>query len=220
MRVNVTKRGIVYFLLAGTATLSGCLSEGSTDGAIAPVPPGTNGAPTISGNPATAVRMGEAYAFTPSASDPEGDTLTFSVQNMPRWAAFEAATGELSGSPTLGDVGTYNGVTISVSDGQSSASLSAYSITVNQVSLGSATLSWTAPTQNEDGSPLTDLAGFKIYYGTNTGSYSTSIRIDNPGIATYVVENLTPTTYYFVSTAFNASGVESAFSNEAVKVVN
>ena len=65
-----------------------------------------------------------------------------------------------------------------------------------------------------------DLAGYKIYYGVSQGSYSTSIRIDNPGIATFVVENLTPTTYYFVATAFNASGVESAFSGEAIKVVN
>jgi len=200
--------------------LSGCLSDESTDGAIKPVPPGSNGAPTISGNPASAVKMGEAYSFTPSTSDPEGDTLTFSVQNMPLWARFESATGQLSGIPTLGDVGTYNGITISVSDGPNSASLAAYSISVTQVSLGSATLSWTLPTQNEDGSPLTDLAGFKIYYGTNSGSYSTPIRIDNPGITTYVVENLTPTTYYFVSAAFNSSDVESAFSNEAIKVVN
>jgi hypothetical protein len=164
--------------------------------------------------------MGEAYSFTPNASDPEDDTLAFSVQNMPPWAAFETATGELSGLPTLGDVGTYNGITISVSDGPNSASLAAYSISVTQVSLGSATLSWTPPTQNDDGSTLTDLAGYKIYYGTNSGSYSTPIRIDNPGISTYVVENLTPTTYYFVATAFNSSGVESAFSGEAIKVVN
>jgi len=164
--------------------------------------------------------MGEAYSFTPGASDPEGDTLTFSVQNMPLWATFESATGKLSGIPTLGDVGTYNGVTISVTDGPNSASLAAYSITVSQVSLGSATLSWTPPTQNDDGSTLTDLAGYKIYYGTNQGNYSTTIQINNPGIATYVVENLTPTTYYFVATAFNSSGVESAFSGEAIKVVN
>ncbi len=93
------------------------------------------------------------------------------------------------------------------------------SVTVNQVGFGSATLSWTPPTQNTDGSPLTDLAGYKIYYGTESGNYQTSIQIDNPGIAIYVVENLTPNTYYFVLTAFNSSGVESLFSNEASKQV-
>jgi len=219
MRVNITRRVVIYLIFAGTVALSGCLSDEAVDERTPP-PPGDNAAPTIFGNPAGAVRIGDAYSFTPSASDPEGDALTFGVQNMPLWAAFDTATGALSGSPNLGDIGVYNGITISVSDGQNSASLAAYSITVTQVALGSATLSWTAPTQNNDGSPLTDLAGYKIYYGTNQGNYSTTIQIDNPGIATYVVENLTPTTYYFVATAFNASGVESAFSGEAIKVVN
>ncbi len=94
------------------------------------------------------------------------------------------------------------------------------SVTVNQFGLGSATLSWTPTTQNTDGSPLTDLTGYKIYYGNESGNYQTFIQIDNPGIATYVVENLTPNTYYFVSTALNLDAVESAFSNETVKVVN
>ncbi len=88
------------------------------------------------------------------------------------------------------------------------------SATVNQVGFSSATLSWTPPTQNTDGSPLTDLAGYKIYYGNESGNYQTSIQIDNPGITIYVVENLTPNTYYFVITAFNRIGAESDFSNE------
>ena len=219
MSVSVTRRAIVFFLVVGMTTLSGCLSSES-DGGIAPGPPGTNGAPTISGNPAGAVRIGTAYSFTPNAWDPDDDALTFSVQNMPRWATFNTATGDLSGSPTLGDIGVYNGIGLSVSDGPNSASLAAFSVTVTQVALGSATLTWTPPTQNNDGTPLTDLAGFKIYYGTSPGNYPNSIRIDNPGIATYVVDNLTPTTYYFVSTAFNSSDIESMFSNEAIKTVN
>ena len=93
------------------------------------------------------------------------------------------------------------------------------SVTVNQVGIGSTTLSWTPPTQNSDGSPLTDLAGYKIYYGNESGNYHTSIHIDNPGIAIYVVENLTPNIYYFVLTAINSSGVESQFSNEVGKLV-
>ncbi len=93
------------------------------------------------------------------------------------------------------------------------------SVTVNQIGLGSATLSWTPPTQNSDGSPLTDLTGYKIYYGNESGNYQTSIQIDNPGIAIYVVEYLTPNTYYFVLTAINSNGVESRFSNEVSKQV-
>jgi hypothetical protein len=93
------------------------------------------------------------------------------------------------------------------------------SATVNQVGIGSTTLSWTPPTQNLDGSPLTDLAGYKMYYGNEPGNYHTSIRIDNPGITIYVVENLTPNIYYFVLTAINSSGVESQISNEVSKLV-
>ena len=93
------------------------------------------------------------------------------------------------------------------------------SVTVNQVSFDSATLSWTPPTQNSDGSALTDLAGYNFYYGTESGNFQTSIRIDNPGITIYVIENLTPNTYYFVITAFNRNGAESDFSNEVSRQV-
>ena len=93
------------------------------------------------------------------------------------------------------------------------------SVTANQVGTSSTTLSWTPPTQNSDGSPLTDLAGYKIYYGNESGNYRTSIHIDNPGIAIYVVEYLRPNTYFFVITAINSSGVESQFSNEVSNLV-
>ena len=86
-------------------------------------------------------------------------------------------------------------------------------------SSGTVTLSWTPPTQNVDGSYLTDLAGYNIYYGLTEGQYSQRINIDNPGIATYVVTNLSPNTYYFVATSFNTSGVESPYSSVVVKVV-
>ena len=90
---------------------------------------------------------------------------------------------------------------------------------VDQIGFGSATLSWMPPTQNADGTPLSDLAGYKIYYGYESGNYRTSVQIDNPGITIYVVENLTPNTYCFVLTAINSRGVESQFSNEVCKLV-
>ncbi len=181
---------------------------------------GSNSTPVISGTPESSVKIGEPYSFKPSALDPDGDTLTFTIKKKPVWAEFNSSTGQLSGMPLLGNEGTYRNILIKVSDGQLSASLPSFSVTVNQISVGSATLSWIPPTQNEDGSPLTDLAGYKIFYGTEQGNYPTSIQINNPSISTYVVENLTPKTYYFVATAFNSSGVESALSNEAVQVVN
>ena len=179
-----------------------------------------NRAPTLSGTPAASVRVGETYTFQPSASDADGDSLSFSIENRPTWASFNSSTGVLTGTPSSVHVGVYSNIRISVTDGKATTRGTAFGIEVTQVSMGSATLSWTAPTENMDGSTLTDLAGFTLYYGTSEGSYTEQIQIDNPGISTYVVENLTPNTYYFVATAYNSSGVESPFSGVAVKVVN
>ncbi len=85
---------------------------------------------------------------------------------------------------------------------------------------GTALLSWQPPTQNTDNSTLTDLAGYKVYYGTSSGDYSETITLTNTGLTSYVVENLAPTTWYFAMTAFNSYGVESHYSIEKSKQVN
>ncbi len=85
---------------------------------------------------------------------------------------------------------------------------------------GSATVSWTPPTNNTDGSPLTDLAGYKIYYGTAPGSYDEVVDINNPGMTSYVIENLLPGDWYFAMTAYNTSGIESSLTPELTKTIN
>jgi hypothetical protein len=82
---------------------------------------------------------------------------------------------------------------------------------------GETTLTWEPPTENEDGTPLTDLAGFKIFWGTTTGDYPNSADIPDPTATTYTVQNLTPGEWRFVATAYNEAGTESQYSNEAVK---
>jgi hypothetical protein len=156
---------------------------------------------------------GQPYAFTPVATDTNGDALVFSAVNVPPWAQFDPSTGRLSGTPTAGDVATYANIVVTASDGQATVSLPAFSIDVVAVATGSVTLTWEAPTQNVDGSPLTDLAGYRLYWGPAPGNYSSSVTIANPGITTYVVEQLTPGTWYFVATALNSRGVESGDSN-------
>ena len=99
------------------------------DGAIAPA--NENRAPVISGSPAGTITAGNGYSFTPTVSDPDGDTLTFSVTNQPTWANFDTATGTLSGTPGDADVGSFSNIRISVSDGSLSDSLAAFAITVN-----------------------------------------------------------------------------------------
>lgn len=81
-----------------------------------------------------------------------------------------------------------------------------------------ATLSWTAPTQNTDGTALVDLAGFKIYYGqTQSGPYDNIIDLVDPLATTHVIEPLSSGNWFFVATAYNAADIESVVSNEAMK---
>ena len=87
-------------------------------------------------------------------------------------------------------------------------------------SFGTATLSWLPPTENTDGSALT-LAGYKIYYGTSADNYTTVVNIDNPGLATYLIDNLPAgNTYYFVITAIDSNGIESAYSEVGSKTIS
>jgi hypothetical protein len=216
----ITRKVSTFAVLIALTSLSGCLSSGGSGDAGTPDVPGGNVAPTIGGTPPSTVTIGNTYAFMPTTTDADGDTLTFSISNQPGWAVFDTATGELRGVPTVADVGTYPNITISVTDGSLTASLGSFSIDVSQVAVGAATLSWTAPTENEDGSTLTDLAGYRIYYGTSSGNYTTTIVIDNPSITTYVVEDLSPATYYFAAKSYTSLGIESKFSGEAVKTIN
>lgn len=86
---------------------------------------------------------------------------------------------------------------------------------------GDVNLSWVAPTQNEDGTPLVDLAGFKIYRGNSTGGpYSEIVDIADPLATTYVDPGLSDGTYYYVATAYNESNVESVYSGEATKTIS
>lgn len=179
----------------------------------------TNTAPTISGTPPTSVRAGTRYKFVPSARDADGNALTFSIASRPAWATFDTATGALYGTPSAGDVATYANIVISVSDGRSTARLPAFSIDVQAYSFGSASLSWLPPTDNIDGTVLTNLAGYRIYWGTQPSNYTSSASIMNPGITAYVVENLASGTYYFAATSVNTSGAESDRSPEIAAVV-
>lgn len=85
---------------------------------------------------------------------------------------------------------------------------------VTPVQNSAVTLSWQPPTENTNGTALTDLSGYVINYGTQSGYYTSSITVTNPGIATYVVDNLSPGTYYFSVTAMASDGTVSPPSPE------
>ncbi|MCC7461753.1 MAG: hypothetical protein IT480_04735 [Gammaproteobacteria bacterium] len=174
--------------------------------------------PTIRSTPASSVAAGNAYSFTPTASDPDGDPLTFMIQNKPAWASFNTATGALTGTPTAANVGTTSNIVISVKAGTATASLPAFSITVQQAASGSASLSWTAPTTNSDGTTLTNLAGYRIHYGT-TSAMTQMVQVATPGVTTYLLGNLTSGTWYFAVSAYASNGTESTLSNTATKTI-
>ena len=206
--------------LSASLLLAGCFEDpenkpftAGTDGTSPPST--TNRAPAISGSAPTKVNVGQSYDFVPTATDPDGDRITFSASGVPGWLSFDPGTGRLSGTPSASDVASYRSIRITASDGKTSASLTIAKLDVTPVSpgapaaAGSATLEWEAPTANADGTPLTDLAGYKIRYGTNPGSLDLVIDVNNPGITTYVVEDLAPVTWYFAVSSVNSEGIES-----------
>jgi hypothetical protein len=65
---------------------------------------------------------------------------------------------------------------------------------------------------NTDGTALTDLAGYHIYYGTSAASLTQLINLPTAGTTVYVVDNLGSGTYYFAIKAYNSAGVESTDS--------
>jgi hypothetical protein len=172
-------------------------------------PSAGNRPPTIVGVASSRVTPGEPYEFVPSAHDPDGDRLEFQIDGIPSWARFDHATGRLWGTPQERDVGIVRNIRIRVTDGRHVATLDSFSIAVDQVGTGSATLSWNPPTENSDGSVLTDLAGYRIYYGRNPAMLNHRIDLDNPGLTRYVVENLFAARWFFAMTSVAGNGLES-----------
>ncbi len=207
-------------VLGATLLIGGCFDSGDSENRIGNGGGvGDNQAPTISGAPPSNILEGQLYEFTPTASDADGDALEFSIARKPAWAQFNNATGRLSGTPGAADVGNFTNIAITVSDGKATAALTAFDVSVNQVAAGAATLSWNPPTENSDGSVLTDLVGYRIYYGRNQDNLTQVVELSNPGLTRYVVENLTPARWFFSMTSVNNDGVESVRSQVASKTI-
>jgi hypothetical protein len=171
---------------------------------------------TMSGSPATSDATGEAYSFVPTTSNTGGGTLTFSIANKPAWASYDTATGALTGTPSSAQAALYSNIQLSVSNGSASASLPAFSI---NVTAGFANLKWSAPTENTDGTPLTDLSGYTIYYGTNPDEMTQTIAVPAASTTTYWVNNLSSGTYYFAVAANASDGTQSVLSMVESKAV-
>jgi fibronectin type III domain protein len=211
-------------LLAGCGggTVSPTAATAAASAAPASAPPPAAAPVELTGTPATSVTAGQSYMFQPTVSQ-GGGVVTFSIQGQPNWATFSAKTGELTGTPAPVNEGKTGLITITASNGSTSSSIGPFTIAVNAPSAppatGSATLSWTEPTENTDGTPITGLAGYHIYYGTSQGAMSTTITVASPTETSYVVTGLAPGTYYFTVVAYNTAGVDSPQSNVGSKTI-
>jgi hypothetical protein len=165
---------------------------------------------SISGSPAAAVASGDWYLFRTRVFSAGDGTLRFAIENKPRWATFDPDLGSLQGIPSDADVGTYANIRISVTDGISGVSLPAFSIGVRSSSArGSASLSWMPPLDNEDGSVLTDLVGYRIYAGRSPAALTIHDVVRSVGLTRYMITALESGRHYFAITAVNAAGTES-----------
>jgi hypothetical protein len=197
---------------SGSAATTGSGNNGTTTSTSSPSP--TVARLSLAGAPNRQVVANQPYWFRPVASSTSGAALLFGIANKPRWSNFNPATGEVTGTPSSADVGAYRGITVTVTAGTQMRALS-FDVEVVQVGTNSVMVSWLAPTENEDGSPLTNLAGYRIRFGQQSGNYTSTINVDNPGLASYVISGLAAGTYYLVLSAVNTSGAESSYSNEA-----
>jgi hypothetical protein len=171
---------------AGQAGTYSGISISVTDGASsASLPPfailvsAVNHAPTIVGSPSSRVTSGQVYSFDPTGSDPDGDSITYSISNKPIWANFDVTTGALSGTPSAADVGSTSNIVISVSDGSLSASLPAFTLTVTKqvVSDGSPIIAYTDLVAGPISGGENNLGAYVSIFGKNFGSDLSQVHV-------------------------------------------
>lgn len=179
-----------------------------------------NRAPVVSGTPSTTATVGVPWNFRPTGSDPDGDAISWSISNKPGGASFSTSSGQLSWTPD--STGTWNGIRITATDSKdAAASLPSFAITVNAVATaGSATLSWQAPVQYTDGSPLaaSSLGAFRIYRGSSPSSLTRVAEVDGRATS-FVALDLGPGTHYFAVSAVTTGGAESGLSAVGSKMI-
>ena len=224
--------GLLLPMLA-LATGHGCGGGGGGTKSMAepsantsPTPPAAangNSAPTIAKIADGYARVGNSYVYLPRASDPDGDDLRFSATNLPPWASLDSATGRISGTPRADDVGVHESIALTVADAAHSVVTTPFSITVLAESeaapAGVASLSWERPPSKMDGSPLDDLAGYRILYGRDSSDLDESVLIDDPATTSFEFASLEPGIWYFAVVAVNAGGLEGPATTVAPKSI-
>ncbi|HUQ11108.1 MAG TPA: putative Ig domain-containing protein [Steroidobacteraceae bacterium] len=213
-------KGLVGALLpvAAIALVHGCAGGGSNTAqeltttdtpAITGSTTSANRMPTINRIGDEYARVGETYTFQPIAGDADGDPLMFTATNLPPWASIDGRNGHISGTPGPTDQGVYEAITVIVADATHHAESATFSITViGDPGTGVATLRWEAPPSKVDGSPLDDLAGYRILYGRTPEDLDNSVLINDPATTSYEFSSLSKGLWYFTVVAVNSGGLE------------
>jgi hypothetical protein len=182
--------------------------------------PSGEGRLSISGTPSPTAQVGHVWTFQPTIHSPDGESYELTVENIPPWMSILPNPWELSGEPLPEDADTHWAhIVVKASDGRTIARLPAFHINViaQDAATGTAFLRWLPPAARANGSPIGKLGGYRVLYGQISGSYSRVIAIDNPGITSYLIEDLGPGTWYFALVAVTSDGLASAPSAEVSK---
>jgi hypothetical protein len=178
----------------------------------------TAGTLQISGPRVDAAVANQRYEFVPEIGDVGTANVTYSVDGKPAWATFDATSGVLSGVPSGADVGSRQRVRVTASTAGAS---STHEIDLQVVATadGAAEVALSAPATRTDGSTIGDLAGYRIYYGKTATRLDHFVDVKDASVPGAQVSGLTPGTWYFVATAYDASGFESETTEVASKTI-
>lgn len=122
-----------------------------------------------------------------------------------------------SGARTTGAINSSTTFTLSCT-GAGGTTVQSAAVTVTAPT-GTATLSWSAPTTNTDGTPVTTLAGYHVYYGMTQGALTQSVQVIGATNTTYEISGLKSGTWYFAVTADAQDGAESPQSAIGSKTI-
>ncbi len=168
----------------------------------------------INGNPLT-LSSNESVDLQATATDPEDGDISSDIEWSSDLDGVLGYGSELTVTLSNGD----HRISALVTDSANQSTEAAINAIVGSAH-GVATVSWVAPIENEDDSPLTDLTGFVIHYGQSEDRLNRSMRVSDPNAYSAVVTNLTTETrYYFAVTAVNSLSLESGLSPVVSKYV-
>lgn len=202
-------RTIIQFLTVSmlASAMTGCLLDSKVDS-------GTDTMSVLITSPAA-----EQIDTTDARMSIAGTAISVSPISSVEWVNDRGSEGMADGTDNwqvnnipleLGD----NDITVTATDMDDHKVSRRIRIRRESTGTGAVTLNWNAPTTRADGTPLTNLAGYRVYYGRMSEIYDLKVRVSNPGLQTVMIENLKPGRWYFVTAAYDADGIESDFSNE------